>query len=329
MRPDPIPHLAFPKISTNAFAAATAGAPAGIWVAQEKVHGAQLVIGLAGDHLAFGKRKAWLGEAEPFFGWQLLRADLGVRARALREGLAAAGLLVPGDDVLYLYGELFGGQYPHPDVAATPGAIAVQTGVWYAPALHWCVFDAVVCPAGDARSGSFVGQRELARAAGEAGLLSPPVLGRGRRGELDGLAVRYPTRVPALLGLPALSDNWAEGLVVKPEGALPISARLVEKRKIAEFDELRFQESRAWDPDRPASVEELAGIAATCVNAARVASARSKVGDGDRAALLAEIVLDVLVDLQEALPGAFARLDRAAEARLEREIEALAAKILG
>jgi len=56
----------FPKLSE----VAPADAPAGEWVAFEKVHGAQLVLGRGADGaVRFGKRKAWLADEEPFFGW--------------------------------------------------------------------------------------------------------------------------------------------------------------------------------------------------------------------------------------------------------------------
>ena len=92
--------------------------PGGTWVALEKLHGAQLVVGVRGVRegvVRFGKRKAWLADDEPFFGWQLLRAEL--TDSALRVARAVGG---EGRDV-YLYGELFGGRYPHPDVPRCPG----------------------------------------------------------------------------------------------------------------------------------------------------------------------------------------------------------------
>src|SRR5215204_953539 len=49
----------------------------GSWVATEKIHGANLVVATDGTHDEVGKRKAWLAHDEPFFGWQLLRSDLG------------------------------------------------------------------------------------------------------------------------------------------------------------------------------------------------------------------------------------------------------------
>jgi hypothetical protein len=109
--------------------------PGGTWVALEKVHGAQLVLGVQGGQVHFGKRKAWLSDEDPFFGWQLLRAKLGSAAPRVARAVGAEG------DAVYLYGELFGGHYPHPNVPAVPGMVPVQTGIWYAPELHRAPFD--------------------------------------------------------------------------------------------------------------------------------------------------------------------------------------------
>jgi hypothetical protein len=56
------------------------------------------------------------------------------------------------------------------------------------------------------------------------------------------------------------------------------------------------------------------------VNPARVASARSKVGDGDPVALRDEITLDVLVDLESAFPSAIRALSPAEEDALRTQI---------
>lgn len=39
------------------------------------------------------------------------------------------------------YGELFGGKYPHPDVAAHPDVRPIQSGVYYCPDLRFAAFD--------------------------------------------------------------------------------------------------------------------------------------------------------------------------------------------
>src|SRR5687767_3024442 len=107
----------------------------GTWVATEKIHGANLVVATDGTRDAIGKRKAWLADDEPFFGWQLLRNDLVVAARSIRLALA-----ISGASIVRLHGEIFGGAYPHPDVAPVRGMSAVQGGVWYAPDIRFALF---------------------------------------------------------------------------------------------------------------------------------------------------------------------------------------------
>jgi Rnl2 family RNA ligase len=311
-------HRGFPKIAGPGEHPGAAP-PGGPWVALEKIHGAQMVLAVAGEQLRFGKRKAWLAHDEPFFGWQLLRAQLTAAALAAKQALAA--------DTVVLYGELYGGSYPHPDVPAVPGLAPVQTGIWYAPDLRYAVFDALVA-AGEDDEGEFLAHREVAALAAEIGLESPPLLLAGSRAEVQRVAVRQPTRVPARLGLPELAGNFAEGVVSKPDARARPSTRVVYKLKIAEFDELRFSESEAWDPGRRLGLAELAAHGRRLINPPRIASAMSKWGREDREALLDEVTLDVMIDVAAAFPASVAALSPGEEDALRAEILAAAGRAL-
>lgn len=293
--------------------------PAGPWVALEKIHGAQMLIAVRGDEVRFGKRKAWLADEDPFFGWQLVRAGLAELARAAARRL--------GRPLVVFYGELFGGGYPHPDVAAVPGLQPVQTGIWYAPELRWAVFDALVA-GDDADDGELLSFRELTDLSRETGLMTAPIVRAGPRPHVDAAPTRQPTRVPALLGLPAIEGNFAEGLVIRPDARTRPGERPTYKRKIAEFDEQRFKEAEAWDsrqrPDRAA----LCAWAERLTNPARIASAASKWGRHDHAAILDEIELDVLIDLGAAFPAVARDLPADDEAALRAAIRRAAARLL-
>ncbi|MCP3099272.1 RNA ligase [Myxococcus sp. K15C18031901] len=295
--------------------------PGGPWIALEKLHGAQLVIAVRAGQVWFGKRKTWLAEEESFFGWQLLRAHLRSAAQRMAQALK------PEHRTVFFYGELFGGHYPHPAVPAAPGLSAVQTGIWYAPDLHWSPFDALVVE-DDEDEGILLAHHELEAVAHDAGLLTPPVLRRGTRSDMDTVPTRGATRVPGLLGLPLIVGNVAEGLVIKSEQRGPPGARASVKRKIAEFNEGRFDESEAWNPLQSLSVEELAGWSARLVNPARVASALSKCGRDRVEALLDEVVLDVRVDLELAFPLACRSLEGAAEDFLSARIRERASPLI-
>lgn len=305
-------HRPYPKIPVPGLTRAEA-LPAGAWVATEKVHGAHVQVACDGSRVFVGKRKAWLAPEEPFFGVQLLRPALEEAARVVADHL---------DAPVRLYGELCGGGYPHEAVTPIPGLSPVQTGVWYCPQLVFVLFDVLV----ERGEGTFLAWAAVEALAEASGVPCAPRLGRGPRSELERLPVRYPTRAPATLGLPSIVDNVAEGFVLRPDVSAPPAARPAVKRKIPEFSEDRFGEGNAFDPNRWLSLAELKILASWMVNPARLASARSKVGE-DLGEIRAEVVFDVLVDLRSALPLALATLSadggRELEAHVRHEVGSL------
>ena len=300
-------HWQYPKIQRRSDSARSQGGP---WIATEKVHGAQLVIAADGQQVRFGKRKAWLHDDEPFFGWQMLRAELDASARRIHARLGAPG-------ILRLFGELFGGAYPDRAVPAVPGMSPVQTGIWYSPRISFALFDILV-QAHDEDEGLFLAHDDVAGLAKP--LFAVPIIGKGSRIDLDALPIRFVTHVPREFGLPEIPDNFAEGLVLKPNQRLPATARLVVKRKIPEFDEQRFDESRPWDPNKSFNLDEVVALASQLINSVRMASARSKVGDSDREAIAEEVALDILVDLEAVFPRALTSLTSDEEAILHDRV---------
>ena len=316
---DMTPFKLFPKISATAYS--PDAAQGGTWVALEKIHGAQLVIAVSSREVKFGKRKAWLEDSDPFFGWQLIRHKLTDAARTVHQ---AVGI---HQSVVTIYGELFGGAYPHPSVASIPGMAPVQTGIWYAPELHYAVFDIHVSQTADVE-GEFLSHSEVTTLTKGASLLMPPVLKHGQRQMLEQLPVRFATQVPAMFGLPSIENNWAEGYVLKADARSTLSSRAILKRKIPEFDEAVFDESTPWNPDQSLSLEELMVWSNRLVNTPRVASARSKWGDTKTDQIVEEIILDVMVDIELAFPKAFRSLNLEEEERLRSRIRGLVTSFL-
>jgi hypothetical protein len=156
----------------------------------------------------------------------MLRPSLRSLARSAHRALGGTG-------EIWLYGELFGGHYPHPAVTPVAGLVPVQTGIWYAPDLQFAVFDIV--QAVDAAEPSFLDHDRVQEIASGAGFRTAPVLARGRFADLDCLPVRFSTRVPELLGLPAISANDAEGYVLKPAAGAPARSKVgTDLNRVAE-----------------------------------------------------------------------------------------------
>lgn len=313
VHPEPRPWSPYPKIPANRRLGEVRGRT---WVAHEKIHGANFAVVCDGQGAHPAKRRELLADTglDEFFGvgriWPALAVAATRCAQALRADCGA-----PASAVVTLYGELAGGHYPHPDVPRTQGAEPVQTGVWYAPDLLWLPFDATVA---DGEGLRWVADRTLRAAADAAGLVCVPLLAEGPIARLQELPAVFPTRLPGLLGLPALPGNLAEGLVVKPAGE-----DREPGRPMAKFKQPAFAEDERFDGSRPyqAPAEGAAGVpgwllahGTGLLTPARAASAVSKLGPrtppGD---LAAEIARDATEEVAEALGGLDAATQRALE----------------
>ncbi|KJS55844.1 hypothetical protein VM98_10875 [Streptomyces rubellomurinus subsp. indigoferus] len=296
------------------------------WIAAEKVHGAHFaVVCEPGGAVRAAKRRELLGDEglDGFFGVSRIWPRLAVAAARLAAVVrdSAGGW---GGATVTVYGELAGGRYPHPEVPAEDGVDPVQTGVWYAPGLHWLPFDATVDTAGGRW---WISDRALRAATAAAGLTGVPLLGRGPLTTLQQLPVAYPSRVPALLGLPDLPDNHAEGYVLKPAGEWrETGAAGAAARPLLKVKQRAFAEDDRYDGARPYLVPPrgAAGVpgwllarACALLTPARAAAAVSKLGPRTPLdAVAAEIAADAAAELADALGG----LDTGAEAALRRAL---------
>jgi Rnl2 family RNA ligase len=230
-----------------------------------------------------------------------------------------------------VYGELFGGGYPHPEVAADPTVQPVQTGVWYTPRIAFAAFDVGVVREGD-EARVYLPHDEAAALCHDAGILHARPLLRGTYAAAIGFPLGFPTTLPALLGLPPIGpSNKAEGVVLKPARPVPLrdgrTVRPVVKRKIPEFaEDARFHGAEKWAA-RPAPAgarEALEHEASALLTEARLAAAVSKVGRLSAARVeevVALIVEDLRAELRARRGAILAALPGAEASRLSRYLE--------
>jgi len=279
------------------------------------------------------KRKAFISPGDDFFGHRAVVDRLAPAVLHLADlTLAREGRAT----LVYVYGELFGGAYPHPAVAPDPAVQAVQTGCWYSPRLEACAFDLAVLRDG---AREYVDHDEAARLFEEAGLFHARPLLRGTYEDAMAFPLGFESTIPAALGLPPLPvANKAEGVVLKPARAARVprragSIRPVVKRKIPEFaEDARYHAAEKW-PARPApsagapALEMLKYEVSALATDTRLHAAVSKVGrvgsgDAGRAAeVLVLLVEDVYADLDARHARARSTLSPAEALELRRYAE--------
>eukprot|EP01119_Soliformovum_irregulare_P015563 TRINITY_DN4389_c0_g1_i2.p1 TRINITY_DN4389_c0_g1~~TRINITY_DN4389_c0_g1_i2.p1 ORF type:complete len:273 (-),score=64.08 TRINITY_DN4389_c0_g1_i2:29-847(-) len=141
-----------------------------------------------------------------------------------------------------VYGELFGGGYPHPDVQADESVQLVQTGVYYCPGLDFCAFD-ITTSTGPASSRTYLPYTRCLELFTTVGLFHAAILFSGSYEDCLKYPIRFESTIPARLGLPKLAtSNVAEGVVIKSDVPVFVDTpkgpvRAIVKKKIPDFAE--------------------------------------------------------------------------------------------
>ena len=110
------------------------------WIVTEKIHGANFSFIYENQTLKFAKRKEYLNWDDDFFGFQLVVNEFEESFIQLFEDLSSK---IKASKYI-IYGELFGGEYPHKDVVSNNDIQAIQTGVYYSPTINFCAFDIAI-----------------------------------------------------------------------------------------------------------------------------------------------------------------------------------------
>lgn len=274
--------------------AAEAKQPTGVLaVATPKIHGSNVQLHYApATGVTFGRRTAFLSRTEEHYGATLASAelDVGTKMAALYAGLQATR---PNLTAVVVYGEVYGGWYPHPDVpAAAKSRKPVQKGVWYTTTITIVGFD--VCLEFEGGATTFLDYDDARAVCAHVGIPFIPVACRGPVLEVCEWAVAHASDNALQYynpqALPLIEGNGGEGFVVR----LVKEAATSEARALAKIKSPTFSEV-ATGPDHSAgasasasacagkSADWLAGdaVAQRFLNANRMAAVASKMAEAD------------------------------------------------
>lgn len=254
------------------------------YMVSEKIHGAntQIDYDLSTGEFLFCKRSGAFDEGESFYNAKGIFEKLKPKIKRMSE-LFAKDLDAFGQHVLTVkvFGEVFGGSYPHDGVPVDRSAFRVQKGVFYSPHNEWCAFDIAYTVAGSDRVFFLPGSKFFTFCA-LFKLDMAPVLR-----VVDSLddALAFPndgfSRVYGKFGLPALENNVMEGVVIRPYNTDVWfgHTRLILKNKNQKFKE----KSRVKKDAVPAEVSEIVGKAceeiSQFITYARVRNVISHIGE--------------------------------------------------
>ena len=291
------------------------------WVVTEKIHGANFCFVYANKQLRFAKRKAYLNWSDDFFGFQILVQKIEERVIKLFETLNQkynSNNVNNEEDLKFtIYGELFGGKYPHPDIEAVSDVQEIQTGIYYTPNIEFCAFDIAI---ESDKSRHYLDYKTTVQLSENCNLFYAKPLFIGKLDDALNYNIDFDSTIPKRLNLPKIKNNLAEGIVIKPyTSKLNKSKEKSEKkyfRPIIKIKNKKFEEdnkfhlAQKWSftPNFSSNSETLNFLLLEIrkyVNMNRLDSVLSKIGHLDNnntkrmQAIRNDFLEDVLVDFDD------------------------------
>ena len=183
----------------------------GVWRLSEKIHGSNFSFWYDGKKLKCAKRSAFLKDDSDFFNWEFVYDNEKAKILKMWEFLQENPKFVGEEKIeeMILFGELFGGVYPHPEVEREYNAITVQKGIYYTPKNMFYCFDIKT-------NGKFINEHIKEELCKKFDILYDEPLFEGTFAECLEYKNEYQTTIPKKFGLPEIKDNICEGNVIKP-----------------------------------------------------------------------------------------------------------------
>ena len=301
----------------------------GVWVVTEKIHGSNFSLSVGKDEIKATKRSSFIEDPIKFFRSDTVIEAYEERAKVLR-GLVLRDFNLDDDDVdnVQIYGEIYGGRYPHDDVDRVQNAKTVQHGVFYCPHNDFYPFDIYV-RLGDR---SFPVDHDIfEKLMDEAGFkFYAKALFTGTFKECLEYKNEYQTTLPALYGLPEIDDNICEGNVLKPMKAkrTPAGSRIILKNKNDRFKEKEHTKKVKVPRETPIEVTLAVQEIAPYITENRLRNVISHIGTIDQkqfGMLLKAFSEDVRTDFEKDHEGLLDKLTRDHLGRVNKVVNTTAA----
>ena len=210
------------------------------YVVQEKVHGANCCFVTDGQVVQFAKRTSLVEAGELFYNYEELLERYKEKVIRLFQRIKEK---YADTKTVLVYGEMFGGKYPHPDVKNDPKVMNIQKGVFYSPIHEFYGFDMYV--AGSER-GRYLSVDEANMFFEEGNFFYAKTLFRGTLNECLEYPNDFKSLIPGWLGLPDIEENSCEGIIIRPIEPVFFrnGSRLLLKSKNSKFAEKKAVKKR-------------------------------------------------------------------------------------
>jgi Rnl2 family RNA ligase len=285
-----------------------------------------------GFTVGFGKRTGFIEAGEKFYDYEELLERYRPKVISLFSTVKG---VISNITTLTIYGEMFGGKYPHPDVKNNPKTIIIQKGVHYCPQHEFYAFDLYITTP---ESGRYLTVDEMNLFFEQASFFYAKTLFRGTLEACLKYPNDAPSQVSGWLGLPPIIDNICEGIVIRPVTPLYLQngARVLLKSKNERFAEKKAVKKRApklfIEPSYSAALNDLLPVVEQYVTENRLNNVVSKIGQisvpKETGKLIGLFSKDILDDFLKEHSGTYAEVEKSEQKILNRHINSLATNLI-
>ena len=301
-------------------------------VVQEKVHGANTSFLCDGETVRFAKRTSMLEDGEQFYDYPELLERYKARVLKLYTDIKAKYSEVAHISV---FGEMFGGLYPHDDVKAERKVSLIQKGVCYTPGHEFNGFDIYLF---SDDKGRYLPVDEVNDLFEANGFFYAKTLFRGTLAECLKYPNAFQSKIAEWLGLPAIDNNICEGIVIRPVVPMYLkngsrvlikskNERFAEKKSVKKRNKL-FAEPVPYSETLQALIVE--GEAYITEN--RLTNVLSHIGEvhfpKDFGRVMGLFSKDVLEDFLKEHGGSYSSLDKCEQKSLNEELNKLCTSLV-
>jgi len=265
----------------------------GEFVVQEKVHGANLSFWTDGNSIQTAKRTEFLAEDDNFYNYIQVRNKYSA---AIKAAFVSLKLQYPDAEYIAIFGELFGGSFPHPDVDRDKASVNIQKGIYYSPSNEFYAFDVLV------NNEVYLSVDEANTLFEQHNFFYAKTLFRGTFEQAMEYPNSFESKISEWLGLPSIEDNICEGVVIKPVEAKFFNngSRVMLKNKNEKWEEnIRRKRVTVEQEKISDAAQTLSEIISEYVTVNRLNNVISKIGDvgaGDFGKVIGLLSKDALED---------------------------------
>lgn len=302
------------------------------YVVQEKVHGANTSFLCDGSNVQFAKRTSVLAEDEKFYDYPELLETYKEKVLKLYTKIKDK---YPDVASISVFGEMFGGLYPHNEVKRMGKLTVIQKGVFYTPVHEFYAFDIFVFSENGDRFLPVVEANELFESEG---FFYAKTLFEGTLAECLKYPNKFQSNIAQWLGFPALDDNICEGVVIRPVEPMYLrnGSRVLIKSKNEKFAEKKSVKKRLKvfmeQPKYSNELNDLLSEVALFVTENRLANVVSHIGEvhvpKDFGKIMGLLTKDSLDDFLKEHGEDYSNLDKSEQKILNKQLNNLSAELV-